>query len=142
MPRAPRPRTPKPRQPLRLFQPRGVLAGAYRGFAKRVSDARLATAVTHWLEIDGRGRAAATTTLCRRVKEERLADPYADPGSLAPVDCPACVERMLVVRSRGPVAIVDAEGREVSRPAPEDESNEPAQRDRAWGKVARSRRRP
>lgn len=141
MPRVARAR---PRQPLRLFQPRGVLAGAYRGFAKRVSDARLATAVTHWLEVDPFGHAKATATLCRRVKEERLADPYADPGSLAIVDCPACVERMLVVRSRGPVAIVDVEGREVPVPTasgftPPEEGS----RDHGWGDAFRpsSRRR-
>lgn len=105
----------RPRQPLRLFQPRGVLAGAYMG-GRRATAATLATAVTHWLEVDGRGEPVATTTLCRRIKEERLVDSGHDPGSLEEVDCSACVERMVVARSRGPVAIVDAEGREVARP--------------------------
>jgi hypothetical protein len=62
-------------------QTRGVLAGCYRG-----SRASLLQCLTHSVE------EGADKTLCRRIKEENLADEYGGDAS-APPTCPECLRR-------------------------------------------------
>lgn len=62
-------------------QTRGVLAGCYRG-----GRASLLQCLKHSIEED------ADKTLCRRIKEENLADEYSGDPS-APPTCPECLRR-------------------------------------------------
>lgn len=68
--------------PTRKFETRGVLAGAYRAADPK-------SFRTHVVElVNGH----ESRVLCKRVKLENLADPYAaDPN--APATCAVCVKR-------------------------------------------------
>ncbi len=65
---------------------RGVLAGAYLRHNGAV------VMVTHAVVVDADGWEQGDTTICKRVKVERLADEGGGPHLAAPT-CPTCAKR-------------------------------------------------
>jgi hypothetical protein len=78
----------KPPPGARAWEPRSVLAGAYRG--KEVEDRPL---LTHAVWLDESHEELGEKSVCRRIDIGRLVDPYGMQGD-EPVTCPICRERV------------------------------------------------
>lgn len=72
----------------RSWEPRGVLAGAYRG-----SDVEDRETLTHAVWLDDQGNMIGSKSVCRRIDDGHLVDAYGMRGD-EEVTCPVCRERI------------------------------------------------